>query len=187
MYHGGVPHVHDPFAHGATLLDVRFPHEQAGGMLPGAVSAPLPDLPGRVHQIFGPLGPGAEVLDRPVMVYCRLGRRAEAAVRYLRSIGFRRVCNIGGTDVDPLRAIFRACSAPITSRGWAEHGERHFMICRSRWLASQRTDGRALLGMYRHAYGAELNWLDAGAKAAAERWGQVREAVASELVGRISA
>ena len=75
-------------AAGATLLDVREPHETAAGVLPGAVELPLGEL------LADPavLGPG------PVVVVCKVGVRAERAARALRSAGVEASVLAGGMD-----------------------------------------------------------------------------------------
>jgi rhodanese-related sulfurtransferase len=63
----------------AFVLDVRDPGECAGGMLPGAVNIPLPELRGRLDEL---------PKDRPIDVMCAAGQRAYYAVRMLRQRGF---------------------------------------------------------------------------------------------------
>ncbi|SEB88685.1 adenylyltransferase and sulfurtransferase [Paramicrobacterium humi] len=59
---------------GATLLDVREPHEFARGSIPGAVSLPL----------SGVLGdPASVTVDGTLVVFCQEGPRARAAARAL--------------------------------------------------------------------------------------------------------
>jgi phage shock protein E len=67
-------------AQGATLLDVRTSEEFASGHLDGAVLIPVSDLAVRMGEL---------PRDRPVVVYCRSGRRSAAAADQLRSAGFR--------------------------------------------------------------------------------------------------
>ncbi len=61
------------------LLDVRTPQEFAAGHIPGAVLIPHDALAARL----GELDP-----ERPVVVYCRTGRRATIAEALLRGHGF---------------------------------------------------------------------------------------------------
>lgn len=75
-------------AAGASLLDVREPHETATGVLPGAVELPL----GKLLADPAALGPG------PVVVVCKVGVRAERAARALRSAGVEASVLAGGMD-----------------------------------------------------------------------------------------
>ena len=75
-------------AAGATLLDVREPHETATGILAGAAEVPLATL------LADPslAGPG------PVVVVCKVGVRAERAARALRDAGVEASVLAGGMD-----------------------------------------------------------------------------------------
>ena len=181
----------DPYARGGLLLDVRSPAEQRQGVLPGAIPAPIDTFPGVIPEIAFlaglPFPLRHRVEGRPVLVYCKRGIRAEKATRMLQQSGFPRVCNIGGIEVEPLRSIYQALQAtnhdPVR---WARYGEEQYAVCRRRWLESGDPD--ALIGMYRHAYGAELNWLDArtnGSAGSAHYWGQKRAQVRDELLARL--
>jgi len=70
-----------------TLLDVRMEHEYTAFHLPGSRLLPLPDLPDHL-----------EAIDRkkPVVVYCRSGKRSAAAAALLAGAGFPRVTNMLG-------------------------------------------------------------------------------------------
>lgn len=70
-----------------TLLDVRMEPEYEEFHLPGAVLAPLPDLPDHLDAIDR---------EKPVVVYCRSGTRSAAAARLLASAGFPQVVNMLG-------------------------------------------------------------------------------------------
>ncbi|GAA1963184.1 ThiF family adenylyltransferase [Microbacterium deminutum] len=101
----GAP-VHDPRAHaaaiahidlaaalaaqadGATLLDVREPHETALGVLPGARTIPLADI------LADPARAGAG----PVVVVCKVGARALRAARALEQAGIEASVLTGGMD-----------------------------------------------------------------------------------------
>lgn len=76
------------------VLDVRAPNEFETGSLDGAIWSYLPDL---ARQI-------PDELDRarPVVVACRTGNRATAAVRWLEAAGYRPVVLIGGGIPDIL-------------------------------------------------------------------------------------
>ena len=75
---------------GAVLLDVRTPEEYAGGHIPGSISIPLAALPARYNEL------GA--LDTPLFVHCLSGGRSGQAVRFLKSVGYTNVKNIGGIN-----------------------------------------------------------------------------------------
>ena len=74
---------------GAVLVDVREGDEFAEGHIPGAINVPL--------RALGPDVP-ATLTDQtaPVFVYCRSGRRSQAAGEKLVSCGYSDVTNIGG-------------------------------------------------------------------------------------------
>lgn len=73
---------------GATLLDVREPHETATGVLAGAVEVPL----GRLLADPSSAGRG------PFVVVCKVGVRAERAARALRDAGIEASVLAGGMD-----------------------------------------------------------------------------------------
>ncbi len=70
-----------------TLLDVRQDWEYNEFHLPGALWVPLGDLPDR----FGEIDRG-----KPVVAYCRSGRRSAAAASLLAGQGFSPVVNMAG-------------------------------------------------------------------------------------------
>lgn len=85
-------------AGGAVLADVREPDELAAtGKLEGALNVPLTRLKQLAAQ-----GSTAGELEaaraRPVILYCRSGRRADEAGRILLSQGFSQVYNLGGFE-----------------------------------------------------------------------------------------
>lgn len=76
-------------ADGAHVIDVREPHEYAGGHVPGAHNIPLSLLPLRVHEL--PAG-------RRVYVICELGGRSYEAAAYLARSGVQAHSVAGGTS-----------------------------------------------------------------------------------------
>jgi rhodanese-related sulfurtransferase len=72
-------------AHGAVLLDVRTPEEFRAGHVEGALNIPLNELSARCRELEG----------KPVVVYCRSGRRSAEAAQLLRSRGFPHVHDMG--------------------------------------------------------------------------------------------
>ena len=75
---------------GAILLDVRTPEEYKDGHIPGSLSIPLAALPARCSEL------GAK--DTPLFVHCLSGGRSGQAVRFLKSVGYTNVKNIGGIN-----------------------------------------------------------------------------------------
>lgn len=71
---------------GAQLIDVRSSVEYARGALPGAINMPIDRF-----QIY------KDDIDqaKPVLLYCRSGQRSEMVKRFLDSLGFKQVHNIG--------------------------------------------------------------------------------------------
>ncbi len=70
-----------------TLVDVRERSELAGGIIPGSVSIPLPELQKRLGEI----DPGTTVL-----VHCKGGYRSSIAASILQAAGFPKVGNLSG-------------------------------------------------------------------------------------------
>jgi hydroxyacylglutathione hydrolase len=69
------------------IVDVRNPAETAAGVIPGAITIPVSQLPGR----FGELE-----VSKPTVVYCRSGYRSSVAASLLRERGFADVSDILG-------------------------------------------------------------------------------------------
>ncbi len=71
------------------VLDVRSADEYAAGHVPGAINVP-----------HGELTPSHAAVrawkERPVVVYCRSGRRSAIAIDVLEQAGFRRVQHLDG-------------------------------------------------------------------------------------------
>ena len=73
---------------GATLIDVRKPHEYEEFHVPGAVLIPLDELVERVEEVPD--------VDR-VYVICRTGARSARAVEFLNKSGYDTVNVVGGS------------------------------------------------------------------------------------------
>ena len=73
---------------GAKLIDVRTAEEFSTGRIPGSINIPLPDI-AAVSGI---------VRDKnaPLFLYCQSGARSGNAVRFLKSMGYANVSNLGG-------------------------------------------------------------------------------------------
>lgn len=74
---------------GALLLDVRSPGEYAQGHIEGALNLPHIELAARLSEIDANK-------DRPVVVYCAAGVRAEEAKQVLVNAGYKQVYNARG-------------------------------------------------------------------------------------------
>ena len=73
---------------GARILDVRTPHETAGGHAEGAILIPIEELEARAHELPHD--------DKPVVVYCAAGVRSAVACDYLSSKGHDGLHNLAG-------------------------------------------------------------------------------------------
>jgi phage shock protein E len=71
------------------VLDVRTPEEFAAGHLPGAINIPHTELAARVAELEGSR-------DGDIVVYCRTGKRAAAALDVLEQSGFKRLFHLQG-------------------------------------------------------------------------------------------
>lgn len=74
-------------AAGAMYLDVRYPEELMKGYVAGAKNIPLNELASRMGEL---------PKDKDILIYCRSGRRSEAASNLLMKNGFERVYNVAG-------------------------------------------------------------------------------------------
>ncbi len=78
---------------GGLLLDVRTAEEFAAGHLAGAQHIPHTEIEARLPEIERLVGSDN---SRPIVVYCRSGRRAGIAKETLRKHGYHQVTNLGG-------------------------------------------------------------------------------------------
>lgn len=72
-----------------VLLDVREPHELEICQIPGNIHIPLGELPERLAEL-------ASLKDKELVVYCRSGKRSDAAAGFLIEQGFSNVLNLSG-------------------------------------------------------------------------------------------
>ena len=74
-------------ADGATMIDVREPHERRAGHIPGSE-----------HVELARLATAAATVDRdgPVVFYCRVGARSSMAAEAFRSSGYDAYNLAGG-------------------------------------------------------------------------------------------
>lgn len=75
-------------AAGAVVVDVRNPGEYRAGHVPGARSAPLPNLSLALAEL---------PKDQPVHVICQSGGRSAQATSLLRDLGYDAHSVSGGT------------------------------------------------------------------------------------------
>jgi phage shock protein E len=75
----------------ALVVDVRTPEEYASGHLAEAINVPHDQVADRLGEF------GADK-TRPIVVYCRSGRRSGIAREALSNAGFTNVINAGGYE-----------------------------------------------------------------------------------------
>jgi len=73
------------------LIDVRSPEEFAEAHADGAVNIPVDEVSQKISEI-------TQDHDADIYVYCRSGRRAEAALTELKKAGYTNVTNHGGYE-----------------------------------------------------------------------------------------
>ncbi|TDF96559.1 rhodanese-like domain-containing protein [Paenibacillus piri] len=69
------------------IIDVREPDEIAQGMIPGAISIPLMQIPDRMREI---------PQDKETVLVCRSGNRSGKAYEYLTAQGYTNLKNMSG-------------------------------------------------------------------------------------------
>lgn len=70
-------------------IDVRSPEEFKAGHLNGALNIPNDQIANRISTV-------SPDKSAPINLYCRSGRRAEAALQELKKMGYTNVTNHGG-------------------------------------------------------------------------------------------
>jgi len=89
----------------ATLIDVREPHELAGGQVEGAKNIPLNTIIGMPSKV--------KQFSRPVILFCRSGNRSGMASMMLKAMGVKEVYNGGSwQDVQGYLSSHKAVEAP---------------------------------------------------------------------------
>lgn len=78
-----------------TIIDVSTPEEFARGHVPGALNIPLDEILKWVSEL--------KEMPRPIIAYCRSGRRGNTAISLLKQQGVDEVYNGGGL-LDMLRS-----------------------------------------------------------------------------------
>lgn len=71
------------------LIDVRSVEEYNDGHIPGAVNMPHDQIESYLNELEG-------WQDKPVIVYCRSGRRAQLAMKVLEEMKFQSIRSLEG-------------------------------------------------------------------------------------------
>jgi rhodanese-related sulfurtransferase len=80
----------------AVVIDVREPAEIAmTGIVPGALTIPMGEFADKADPESPDHDPALQP-DKPIILYCASGKRSEAAGKYLLSLGYSKVFNLGG-------------------------------------------------------------------------------------------
>lgn len=72
-----------------TTIDVRSAGEYSKGHVPGAINIPHDKISNQLEQI-------KHLKDKPVLLYCRSGRRADMAETTLSELGFSQLYHLQG-------------------------------------------------------------------------------------------
>ncbi|MCP5017017.1 MAG: rhodanese-like domain-containing protein [Ketobacter sp.] len=72
-----------------TTIDVRSAGEYSNGHVPGAINIPHDKISNQLEQI-------KHLKDKPVLLYCRSGRRADMAETTLSELGFSQLYHLQG-------------------------------------------------------------------------------------------
>lgn len=72
-----------------VYVDVRTPEEYASGHVAGSILIPHDQMEARWEEL-------AQHKDKPIVLYCRTGRRSGLALDVLKEKGFTNVKNGGG-------------------------------------------------------------------------------------------
>lgn len=83
-----IDEINQALKYGALLIDVREPSEYATGHAVGSTNIPLGDIENGAYP--------TKDKDAKIYLYCRSGKRAQAAQAVLKNAGFKEVTNIGG-------------------------------------------------------------------------------------------
>lgn len=84
---------------GTLLIDVRSAGEFASGALPGAQNISHEQIAEQISRV-------APDKSKPIVLYCRSGRRSGLAQDALQALGYQQVINAGG--IDSLKAAQQA-------------------------------------------------------------------------------
>lgn len=82
---------------GTVFVDVRTDEEVAEGTLEEARCIPLDEIPARLDEL-------SAFKEEELVIFCRVGGRADRAIQYLKSQGFQKLANAGGYE-DILKSL----------------------------------------------------------------------------------
>ena len=71
----------------AIFVDVRTPEEVAQGTVDGSLNIPLQQIQTRYSEL---------PKDKDLLIFCRSGRRSQAASEFLTQQGYTKVYNVDG-------------------------------------------------------------------------------------------
>lgn len=71
----------------AIFVDVRTPEEVAQGTVDGSLNIPLQQIQTRYNEL---------PKDKDLLIFCRSGRRSQAASEFLTQQGYTKVYNVDG-------------------------------------------------------------------------------------------
>ena len=74
---------------GALFIDVRTPAEFTDQSVPGSVNYPLNEIEDHIAKANPPK-------DKPILLFCRSGRRSGIAMEKLQALGYTQIVNVGG-------------------------------------------------------------------------------------------
>jgi len=72
-----------------VLLDVRTVEEYTAGHIPTSINVPVDEIESKLNSLSG-------FKDKPIVVYCRSGRRAGKAMSILQEKGFTNLLHLEG-------------------------------------------------------------------------------------------
>lgn len=96
-----------------VLLDVRTQEEFEAGYIEGAILIPDTEVEERAPKEFPDK-------DKPILIYCRSGRRSALAANVLAALGYEEVYDFGGIIDWP----YEVCSASAPDESTSADGEK---------------------------------------------------------------
>lgn len=86
------------------LIDVREPHEFAGGYIPSAINLPIQSQPDALflnaEEFEDRFGMKKPVQGQELVFYCKAGVRSRAAAQLARQVGYAKVGEYPGSWMD---------------------------------------------------------------------------------------